>query len=113
MLRDMEDYLRSTMNIEYDDDEELDQDYLDPDYLNAQALALRQASHNIRGQNQINTYSIQNDQEDQDQYWYDEDEPLAQFEPSSEIQDDRGQRERVIFDYDYEAYSGDEEAEES
>ena len=40
MLRDMDLYLRSTMNIEYVDEEE-DEDYLDPDYLNAQALALR------------------------------------------------------------------------
>jgi hypothetical protein len=40
MLRDMDHYLRSTMNIEYDEEEE-DEDYLDPDYLNAQALALR------------------------------------------------------------------------
>ena len=41
MLRDMDHYLRSTMNIEYDDEEEEDEDYLDPEYLNAQAIALR------------------------------------------------------------------------
>ena len=40
MLRDMDHYLRSTMNIEYDDEEE-DEDYLDHEYLNAQALAIR------------------------------------------------------------------------
>jgi hypothetical protein len=52
----MDHYLRSTMNIEYDDEE--DEDYLDPEYLNAQALALRQHSQNLSGLNQINTYSI-------------------------------------------------------
>jgi hypothetical protein len=40
MLRDMDHYLRSTMNIEYDEEEE-DEDYLDLEYINAQALALR------------------------------------------------------------------------
>ena len=71
MLRDMDQYLRSTMNIEYDD-EELDEDYLDSDYLNAQALALRLHYQNLGEQNQINTYSIQNDLEDNYQHWYDE-----------------------------------------
>lgn len=112
MLRDMDHYLRSTMNIEYDDEEE-DEDYLDPDYLNAQALALRQHSQNLGGQNQINTYSIQNDLEDNEQYWYDEDQPLAQQQQSTEIQNERGRRESVVFDYDYEAYSGDEEGDDS
>jgi len=77
MLLDMDLYLRSTMNIEYDDEEE-DEDYLDSDYLNAQALALRLNYQNLGGQNQINTYSIQNDLEDNYQHWYDDNQPLAQ-----------------------------------